>query len=327
MTYQPVWRDGALRPVGRVDRADSGDRYETVAKQLEPLGAFTALDLGAAEGYFTVRIAEDFRSYVTAVDDNPRLPELDCGPNGAVHVLNRRVTAGYLAAIPRDDVVLALSVLHHFQDWRAVLRWVVACREFALIEVPHPGERWMRVAAARHELREIHDTVAALPGAVRIAEHERVGRDGSRHARPMFRVPGTVRGLRGIVFAGSGSCSRKLPEFGNGLAARLGYVPFWGSLNLKLDSAAALGEPVVNWVGRNRSGRTRDYQFWDAWLAGNEVPVHVMVPGRRGHGRDCVELVSPVKLRDALGLAAGASVEVDVELGPEPVRRGGRRGR
>lgn len=311
------------------ERSDSDARYNAIADQLDELDVFSVLDLGAAEGYFTARIAHDFGCVVTAIDDNARLAELNTAPNGPVHVINRRVTSGYLEAMPRDDVVVALSVLHHFKDWRAVLRWVIACREFAIIEVPHPKERWLRSAPARHELAAIHDAVAGLPGAVKIAEHERVGRDRTRHARPMFRVPGTVRSAAGTVFSGSKTCSRKLPEHGRGLADQLGYTPFWGSLNLKLDRVLHLGTPELDWRGRSVRGRTRDYQFWNAWLDDDETPIHAMQPGRRGHGPDCIELVSGVKLRDALGLVDGSEVYLDVEtakpvIGARPGRRRGR---
>lgn len=304
--YQDVWRDGRLVAAG--DR-DCAGRYDLLRGVLDRVAEpFTLLDLGAYTGYFAVRAAEDYDCRVTAVDDHRPLAR---AASDRVDVVTHRVDAGWLAARPRVDVVLALSVLHHMPDWRRVLVEVAACRHTAVVEVPRPDETWMRRAAARREVGDIHDAVLAV--GERIGESERVGRNGRAYARPIVAIPGRVRRLTGTVFGGSGSNSRRMRQFGTGLDRRLGYEPFWGSLNLRMPDALRLGAPWLDWVGRNGS-RRRDYQFWRAWIGG--LPCHAMIPGRRGHGPDCVEIVAPVRLRDHLGLADGDTVTVDVEMDP-----------
>jgi riboflavin kinase len=128
----------------------------------------------------------------------------------------------------------------------------------------------------------------------------------------MFLVPGTVRRMTGTVFAGSGHCSRRLPLFSQGLDRALGYQPFMGSLNLCLADDADLGVPHINWVARH-GNQVRDYQFWRAWI--DELTCHAMVPGKRNHGPDVIEMVAPFRLRDHMGLVDGSKVAVDVELG------------
>lgn len=307
MSYQPTWRDGTVLAPGERDCAD---RYGPIRDLLATVDhPFTVLDLGANGGYFSRRVAEDFpAAQVTAVD--PR-PELLAAASERVAVVQRRMDAAALRALPRHDVVLALSVLHHLPDWRQALTWLRACRRWLVAEVPHPGERWMRSAAARHELGPLHDGVANLADR-KLGEYERTGRDGSRHQRPMYLIHGTVRTLRGQVFTGSGSNSRKMPAFSRGLDRELGYQPVPGSLNLRMDRPVALGPPAVDWLGRHGS-RTRDYQLWPAWI-GN-LFCHAMVPGRRGHGPECVELVAPVRLRDRFGLRDGDTVTVEVQRG------------
>lgn len=291
---------------------ECADRYKVIKRVLALLPTpFRLLDFGAHTGWFARRVVGDFDSVVTAVDDYGGLRGT---ASEQLVVVNRRLTAGDLRQLPRHDVALALSVLHHCKDWRRLLEQIRACRQFAIIEVPHPKERWMRSAAARHELAEIHDTVAGLASA-RLGTFTRTGRDGSVHHRPLFLVPGSLERVEGTVFAGSGTCGRKLTPalHARGLDRELGYQPYPGSLNLRMGVANDfLGAPAVDWPGVVKS-KTRPYQFWPAWL--DNRPVHVMVPGTRGHGPNHIELVAPVKLRDELGLDDGDTVTVDVARG------------
>lgn len=308
--YQPVWRDGAVVAGGERDCADRYGAIRDVLADVAEDVPVTVLDVGAAQGYFSVRAAEDFGCRVTAVDSDRRLAD---AASERVRTCIRRVDPPALRAMARHDVVLALSVLHHFADWRAALRQIRACRRWAIVEVPHPGERWMRSAAARGELRQIHDAVERV-AVRRLGEFERTGRDGSRHQRPMYLVPGTIRTFTGTVFAGSGTCSRKLtPKLhARGLDRQLGYQPYPGSLNLRCDHAVDLGTPAVNWPGQV-GGKRRPYWFWPAWVG--KVACHAMDPAGRGHGPDCIEVVAPVKLRDRLKLADGSAVRIDIEMG------------
>jgi riboflavin kinase len=288
------------------------DRYQAIKRVLSMLPTpFTLLDFGANAGYFARRTVEDFDAVATAVDDHRGLP---AAASENLVVVNKRLDVNGMRMLPRHDVALALSVLHHIADWPRMLDQIRACRQFAVIEVPHPDERWMRSAAARHQLREIHDTVAGLASA-RLGTFQRTGRDGSNHARPMFLVPGTLERIEGTVFSGSGTCGRKLTPalHGRGLDRELGYQPFPGSLNLRLDvDNDALGDPHIDWPG-TVNGKKRPYWFWPAWVDG--LACHAMIPATRGHGPNHVELVAPVRLRDQLDLNDGDTLMVDVARG------------
>lgn len=312
MTYQPLIRGGVHLQAGERDCAD---RYTAIRTALTAEGATgdTVLDLGAAQGYFAQRLATEVDCRVTAVDDCPDLP---AAASERITVIPERLDPAGLRLLPRHDWVLALSVLHHFAAWRRALDAVLACRRGAIVEIPHPGERWMRRAAARRELGTLHTAVIAIPGARHLGDFPRRGRDGTVHQRPMFLLPGRLRATTGTVFGGSGTCSRRLPQFGAGLERHLGYTPYPGSLNLRTEPPLDLGPPAVDWVGR-RGSRTRDYQFWPAWISDGVqggLACHAMVPGPRGHGPDSIEVVAPVRLRDELGLADGDTVALDVEV-------------
>jgi CTP-dependent riboflavin kinase len=303
MTYQPTATTAGER--------SCVDRWDVIRWHLASLDEpFTVLDLGANAGWFSTRLAEEFDCQVTAIDDHRDLSSI---ASDRVTVLNRRVSARHLREMPRFDVVLALSVLHHMADWRAVFDQVRACRRGAFVEVPAPGEEWMRWAAARHELPAIHDKVAGAAFRL-IGEFERTGRDGSVHQRPMFLVHGTLTTLAGTVFSGSGTCSRKLTPtlHARGLDRELGYQPYPGSLNLRCETTVDLGTPWLAWPGLVK-GRSRPYWFWPAWLNGH--PVHAMDPAGRGHGPGCIEVVAPRSMRDSLGLVDGDAVTLEVACG------------
>ena len=98
-------------------------------------------------------------------------------------------------------------------------------------------------------------------------------------------------------------------------------MPFPGSLNLRL----APGTRALNLLGpprkkfrdrrRPRSGRKGgNYWFWPARIGTgpHAIEGHVMIPGTRGHGVNCVELVAPVKLREAWSLDENAQLWVRV---------------
>jgi len=302
MTYQPTATEAGERACV--------DRWAEIRFCLSGLPEpFTVLDLGANAGWFSQRLVEEFDCHVTAIDNHPDLPRI---ASDRVTVVNRRVAAGPLRAMPRVDVVLALSVLHHMPDWRAVLTEIRACRRGVFVETPSPSERWMRSAAARHEVAAIDQATAAL--GRRLGTFDRTGRDGVTYQRSMYLLHGTVRTLTGTVFSGSGTCSRKLrPEsHARGLDRELGYQPYPGSLNLRCDDAVDLGPPAVVWPGTVR-GRDRPYWFWPAWIG--DLPVHAMDPAGRGHGPDCIEVVARDRLRDRLGLVDGDTVTLEVACG------------
>ncbi len=153
LPYLPVW-DGKDRP----SRRDGAGRYQAIATYLRenPIGdgtGFTVFDFGAFNGYFSRRLAEDFDARCTAVDDNPALT-----PYPGVEAINRRIT-------PTDiggpyDVVIAMSVLHHLEDWRDYLNALIEAGTVVFIEVAHPDENLPK-AKAHHTSRAINRAVKA----------------------------------------------------------------------------------------------------------------------------------------------------------------------
>ncbi len=113
--YQDIWVKGQVQSRGLRECAE---RYELIHKFCAQYKRpFTVLDVGAADGYFAVRLTEDFpECTVVAIEYRPRIGEV-LARNAARRVLwlNKRVTLEDirgLAAVEHFDVTLALSVIH-----------------------------------------------------------------------------------------------------------------------------------------------------------------------------------------------------------------------
>lgn len=119
--YQPIWCNGGVNGYYQFQR-DCGERYGVIRKLASRFNRpFSVLDIGSNYGYFPVRLMEDFPQAVCVLIDNkevePVLRENRMLDRSVV--IKRKVTAGELEALSRSesfDIVLGLSVLHHFDD-------------------------------------------------------------------------------------------------------------------------------------------------------------------------------------------------------------------
>ena len=117
MTYQDRWIKGAC--IQRGER-ECEKRYQLIhdfcAQYKRP---FTVLDTGAAQGYFSIRLTEDFDCTAVALEsDDTGIAEL-LQQNEAQRVILLKHHAmldelRQIAGCEHFDVVLGLSVLHHF---------------------------------------------------------------------------------------------------------------------------------------------------------------------------------------------------------------------
>lgn len=150
MTYQDLWLNG--RCIKRGER-ECASRYELV-RQVCALfeGPFTVCDIGANMCYFGIRLAEDFPlCEVMAFEfDHFELRERHLRANdvcGRVSLVKKRLTVEDVLQLPRFDLVLALSVMHHLPGehewWLSALRSVgdSVIVEYALGDSPRSALR------------------------------------------------------------------------------------------------------------------------------------------------------------------------------------------
>jgi len=146
--YQDAWVKGKRVKKGK---RECEKRYLAIRRELARLGysadaekPMTVLDIGAANGYFSFRLAEDFNARVTMIESSPDIVKwvkLNGNPN--VSLIRRAVSARELDAMAkkkRFDVVLALSVLHHFPDFARAVRAIFRLGDVVFVEPPAPEE-------------------------------------------------------------------------------------------------------------------------------------------------------------------------------------------
>ncbi len=94
---------------------------------------------------------------------------------------------------------------------------------------------------------------------------------------------------------------------------RLGFVPFPGTLNIKLDEPFV---PVAGQAIRIEGFRDEERTFGDCScykIRVEGIEAAIVRPERSSYPANLVEVIAPVNLREALGLANGDEVEVTLE--------------
>ncbi|MFC1842081.1 class I SAM-dependent methyltransferase [Candidatus Dependentiae bacterium] len=130
---------------------DCESRYNAIKNALldfkKPI---TVLDIGAAEGYMSFRIAHDLESQCLMIGDPhgcgkalPRLCKLNTSLNNISYLL-KRMSAQDLEKLNKKrhfDVVIALNILHHFPQnkWKKAAKAILKLGDYVIIETP-PAE-------------------------------------------------------------------------------------------------------------------------------------------------------------------------------------------
>lgn len=141
--YQPAWVAGAESGAHQRECAARFDALLPVLRSYRR--PFSVFDLGANAGYFSFRIAAAFpQATVIAVDDKKALRKL-ARSNGLPNlaVIPRRLDGAMLERLgdcERFDVVLAMNVLHHMEDWNPALFALVGMAHRLVVETPGPGD-------------------------------------------------------------------------------------------------------------------------------------------------------------------------------------------
>ena len=144
-TYNDIRINGKTLSLGY---RNSEKRYSEIFKFCKKFNRpISVLDLGAAEGYFTFRLAEDFDGVFVAVESNPERKLLElCKKNNdpKVLLLNRQMNLKNLKNIKEVqhfDIVLALNIIHHFDEpFQDVLETLVSMSSFCFLEHPNSLE-------------------------------------------------------------------------------------------------------------------------------------------------------------------------------------------
>ena len=144
-TYNDIRINGKTISLGY---RNSEKRYSEIFKFCKKFNRpISVLDLGAAEGYFTFRLAEDFDGVFVAVESNSERKLLElCKKNNdpKILLLNKQMNLKNLKNIKEVqhfDIVLALNIIHHFDEpFQDILETLVSMSSFCFLEHPNSLE-------------------------------------------------------------------------------------------------------------------------------------------------------------------------------------------
>ncbi|MGB0724265.1 MAG: class I SAM-dependent methyltransferase [Nitrosopumilus sp.] len=127
---------------------ESEARYKEIFKFCKKFNRpISVLDLGAAEGYFTFRLSEDFSGVFIAVESDSQRNLLDsCKKNNNRNILLLEKQMNLkslknLKEVQHFDIVLALNIVHHFDEpFQDVIDTLVSMSSFCFFEHPNSLE-------------------------------------------------------------------------------------------------------------------------------------------------------------------------------------------
>ena len=144
-TYNDVRIKGKTVSLGY---RNSENRYKEIFEFCKKFNRpISVLDLGAAEGYFTFRLSEDFSGVFVAVESNPKRKLLEsCVKNNNQNILllDKQMNLKHLKnlkEVQHFDIILALNIIHHFDEpFQEVLETLVSMCSFCFMEHPNSLE-------------------------------------------------------------------------------------------------------------------------------------------------------------------------------------------
>ena len=124
--------------------------------------------------------------------------------------------------------------------------------------------------------------------------------------------------IKGKVFSGSGEGAKyvKLPWVKKQIAAKCGFTPYPGTLNVKLVEKNFVLKDLAKKVKAveisSKEGFCRGVCFRAIFKDSTECVI--VLPEITGYPDNIVEIVAPVNLREKFGLKDGETVEVKIVL-------------
>ena len=118
--YNPKILNGKIVEDGS---RSSMDRYKVISSHCKKYKRpISVLDLGAAEGFFIQMLATEYKGFFTAIECDPSRDLFNTFKSEGkqnIYLLEKRMNLNDLKSIAEVqyfDIVLALSVVHHFQE-------------------------------------------------------------------------------------------------------------------------------------------------------------------------------------------------------------------
>lgn len=192
--YQPTWEDGQEKGIGWRDAAgryDAIKRYLVARMARTDLRQYprpTVLDIGAYNGYFCRRLADDFGARCLAVDGQPFLqpyrPTAGVGYVAVDHALWSPTDIRERYKANGVNIILCLSILHHWPNWHDFMDAMSAVGSTLFVELANPNENLS--SDARSIARAAHDDMRMTENAQLLTETAPM--NGQSALRPLFVI-------------------------------------------------------------------------------------------------------------------------------------------
>ncbi|MES2273169.1 MAG: methyltransferase domain-containing protein [Chlamydiota bacterium] len=154
---------------------DCPSRFEAIRPLLNRFKRpFTVLDIGANNGYFSLRILENYDATCILIDGTERLQKI-CELNsemGNLAYLKKFITADDIERLAQEehfDVVLCFHVLHHV-DWRRFTSALFKLGDYVIIETPPVNDGFVPL---KPTIPEIANYLLSLPFGMQIGSFAR----------------------------------------------------------------------------------------------------------------------------------------------------------
>lgn len=122
--------------------------------------------------------------------------------------------------------------------------------------------------------------------------------------------------LKGKVFSGTGEGAKfmELPWVKRQIEEKLGFVPYPGTLNIKLSKDKVKLKKLLKRAKSIEILPARGYCLGKCFKAhlGNGLECAIVLPEVRGYSENVIEIIAPMNLRETLKLKDGDIMEVRV---------------
>ena len=136
--YQDIWVRG--RRIRRGIR-DCEKRYWAIKRVAEKIRPKNILDIGADKGYFSFRLSEDFGAKCTMVEQRRDIKGIViANHNPKIKLINKTFSLEGARGLGRYDLILCMSILHHFDNWREIFRALLEKTGNIIVETPNADE-------------------------------------------------------------------------------------------------------------------------------------------------------------------------------------------
>ena len=173
MNYQELWING---PVDEPHQRGCSSRYESIKSVAERYNRpFSVFDFGGNFGYFSLRLSQEFDAFCAILDNKEAASIIRQNDPSKIVSMKAHIDSKvllWLAKSEHFDIVLALSVLHHMDDWEAALDALLMMGDTVLVEIPGADEP-TAVNSAAH--KDIYDKVKSLAVGELSAEVSHLG--------------------------------------------------------------------------------------------------------------------------------------------------------